>query len=234
MKNNGIKLFDVKWSITTAGPSPCNNERTEVFFFGCDRAKNGNPCKGCFNTALWDNSTTEHTHDPVEMAAHINKHAPNKYITIGGGEPTDQIENLLILCRELKKYGFHIMLYTWRSLRDLYSPYHTSESYKIYSNLNKMIQKGYIDMIVDSPFIFNERIYDEKAEDGTTNSVGSSNQVVWDVKGFKDAVWKNPNYFRELKGSAMKDIVSLYVKPNNDDLVYVLKENAEELSISIV
>ena len=114
---SGIKLRDVRWSVETAGPSPFDNKRTELFLLGCKKAMSGNPCKGCFNSTTWDASKALESHDPIKMAKHINDNAPNKYITIGGGEPTDQIDNLIILCKELKKYGFHIMMYTWKELK---------------------------------------------------------------------------------------------------------------------
>ena len=104
--NEGLKLFDVKLEATTAGPSPDNNIRTEVFLLGCKKAHQGDPCPGCFNSITWDDSIAEWSYDLVELAAELNKTTPNKYITIGGGEPLDQIDNLIILCKELKKYGY--------------------------------------------------------------------------------------------------------------------------------
>ena len=83
--NEGIKVFDVKLVATTAGPSPDNNARTEVFLFGCKKALQGDGCPGCFNSIIWDASKAEWSHDPVELAAELNKTTPNKYITIGGG-----------------------------------------------------------------------------------------------------------------------------------------------------
>ena len=85
-----IKLYGVKWDVDTAGPSPDSNKRTEVFFFGCNRAMQNNPCKGCFNKALWDNSIATITHTPESIVNNIKLHASNKYVTIGGGEPTDR------------------------------------------------------------------------------------------------------------------------------------------------
>jgi hypothetical protein len=239
MINNGIKLFDVKWTVETAGPSPCNNERTEVFFFGCKKAMSGNPCKGCFNSITWDDSIVEKTHDPVEMAAHINAYAPNKYITIGGGEPTDQIENLIILCRELKKYGFHIMMYTWRSLRDYFKApgvamIMDSEFAYMRDNLRKLIMKGCIDIIVDGQYVPEEHQYDETKGDGLCNSIGSGNQMVWDVRHYHYQPWPMINCVPFVEGYAMRDIAGLYVKPENNNLVYILKENSQEIHLPIV
>jgi pyruvate-formate lyase-activating enzyme len=112
-----MKLFDVKWNVKTAGPSPFNNERTELFLLGCRKALEGNPCPECFNSPTWDDSIAQRFYTPKDIAEHLSKTAPNKYVTIGGGEPTDQIDELIELCKEIKKYGFHTMVYTWRDLR---------------------------------------------------------------------------------------------------------------------
>ena len=33
-----LKVFDVKWTSITAGPSPDSNRRTEIFLWGCNIA----------------------------------------------------------------------------------------------------------------------------------------------------------------------------------------------------
>ena len=171
---SGIILMDCKWSVKTAGPSPYNNERTELFFMGCKKALSGNPCKGCFNSQTWDSSKAMYSHDPVKMAEHINNCAPNKYITIGGGEPLDQIDNLIILCRELKKYDFHIMVYTWRLLNNmLYPPIVEILPYEkqMFDLMNVGKDKvtellKYGDIIVDGEYKEEERLWDGSKEDG--------------------------------------------------------------------
>ena len=57
--NEGLRIFDIKWQVKTAGPSPNENKRIEVFLLGCDKAMQGNPCKGCFNSVTWDKSIAE-------------------------------------------------------------------------------------------------------------------------------------------------------------------------------
>lgn len=246
MSLDGIKLWDVKWDTCTAGPSPDNNNRTEVFLLGCKKAISGNPCKGCFNSSTWDDSKAEYSHDPIEMAAHLNKHAPNKYITIGGGEPTDQIDNLIILCKELKKYGFHIMVYTWRELKEIVKKahvafdevssikelentnpggYHVLESVIFPSQFRELLK--YIDILVDGEYHQEERLYNDNSEnDGTFNSIGSANQIVWDVKEY------NENKENYMSGIALRDIISLHLQ-SYFDLGYVLKENYETHKIYI-
>ena len=193
---NGILLRDCKWSVKTAGPSPDNNQRTELFFLGCNKAMSGHPCPGCFNNTTWDKSKADFSYDPILMAQHINNNAPNKYITIGGGEPSDQLDNLLILCKELKKYNFHIMIYTWKDLNN---------------NINDFQELlDYIDIIVDGEYKQEERLWDGSKEDGLLSSIGSGNQTVWNIK--------------KKIGYRMRDLKALSLTANNE-LIYTLKDN---------
>jgi hypothetical protein len=179
---SGIKLRECQWTVKTAGPSPFNNERTELFLLGCNKAMSGNPCQGCFNSSTWDASKAQWTHDPVKMAEHINRNAPNKYITIGGGEPTDQIENLIILCRELKKYDFHIMIYTWRDLKEIVNMKDFALNITPIVKQNFIELLKYVDIVVDGQFKIEEKLWDGTKEDGLISSIGSGNQIVWDIK----------------------------------------------------
>lgn len=210
---SGIRLRDCNWSVKTAGPSPDGNRRTELFLLGCNKAMSGNPCVGCFNSTTWDSSKASWSHDPIKMAEHINNCAPNKYITIGGGEPTDQAQNLIILCKELKKYGFHIMMYTWRDLKEtlgcnmLFPAVINPES--IFRGRMNLLMK-YVDVVVDGEFKLEEKMWDGTKEDGLISSVGSGNQVIWDIQ--------------HGEGYAMRDIEHLHIN-NNNELVYVLKNS---------
>lgn len=209
---SGIRLRDVRWSVKTAGPSPFDNDRTEIFLLGCNKAMSGNPCKGCFNSSTWDASKAEWTHDPVLMAEHINNNAPHKYVTIGGGEPTDQIENLAILCRELKKYGFHIMMYTWRDLKATLSLNTIVNSALDEQAIfrGKLIELlNYVDIIVDGQYKEEERLWNGDKGDGLISSVGSGNQIIWNIK--------------RKHGFAMRDIDYLWLNPN-DNLLYIVKD----------
>lgn len=216
---SGIKLRDVRWSVKTAGPSPFDNDRTEIFLLGCNKAISGNACKGCFNSSTWDSSKAEWTHDPVLMAQHINNNAPHKYVTIGGGEPTDQIENLIILCRELKKYGFHIMMYTWRELKEelTLKPFYAGANLDkdpnyftrgVGNNLKELFK--YVDVIVDGQYKEEERLWNGDKGDGLISSVGSGNQIIWNI---------NKRY-----GFSMRDIDYLWINPKTNDLLYIVKD----------
>lgn len=221
LKNNNLSdllIRDMRWEVTTAGPSPFNNKRTELFLLGCKKAMNGDACKGCFNSSTWDSSKAEFGHDPTLVAGIINKHAPNKYITIGGGEPTDQLENLIVLCSELKKYDFHIILYTWRELNKIFNKVNYSSSNdcnKKYEIDSKKIKEllNYIDIVIDGEYIEEENMYDFKANDGFLSSIGSTNQIVWS---------KNEEF--SFIGMSMKNIVKLNLN-NKNQLEYDIKED---------
>ena len=83
--SEGLRVFDIKLKATTAGPSPDNNQRVELFLLGCNKAMCGTACKNCFNSITWNAGKAEFSWDPIEVAERINIMAPNKYITIGGG-----------------------------------------------------------------------------------------------------------------------------------------------------
>ena len=211
---DGLLLRHVAWSVKTAGPSPDNNNRTEIFLLGCKKAMEGNPCKGCFNSSTWDSTKAEFSHDPVEMAKHIHKNAPNRYITIGGGEPLDQIENLIILCRELKKLGFHIIVYTWRSLSKIYK----IKDDKFKENILTLL--CFIDIIIDGEFILEEKMWNGNEEDGFISSVGSGNQVIWNIK--------------KRYGFAMKDIKSIKLNDNGEPIYEFNTDKKKTYELKII
>ena len=215
----GLKVFDITLRSYTAGPSPDNNSRTEVFLLGCKKAMEGDGCPGCFNSTTWDISKAQWAYDPVELAAELNEIAPNKYITIGGGEPTDQIDDLIILCRELKKYDFHILVYTWRDLCKARKEYtlpdmsDNNNKYPIASfKINELLQ--YIDILIDGEYDATERLYKDEATDGFYGSVGSGNQKVWDVPNM------DFRYMRDINGLKINKynyLIYSEIKKENDD-----------------
>lgn len=231
----GLRIFDIKWCTDTAGPSPNNNERIEVFLLGCNKAMKGNPCKGCFNSITWDKNKAEWSWDPIELADMINEGCDpnNKYITIGGGEPTDQIDKLIPFAKRLKEHGFHIMMYTWRNLEIVLDVAFKEKVQEIYKDepinsaskeFNLKFRKllKYIDMLIDGEFKQDECLYQQELGDGMLSSIGSGNQIIWDIKLTNDNKNKNviPTYF----GYRLDELVGLYIKPDTNDLVYITKE----------
>lgn len=160
-----IKIFDILWQTKGAGPSPDNNRRTEIYFAGCKMAKNGNPCPGCFNPDLWDDSSCI-PRLPSEIFDVINKTNVPKYITIVGGEPTDQLSGLIELAKLLKNNKYHIMLFTRREKQWILN-HISNEDIKLF------------DIIVTGPYKKECRIYDSSKDDGIHNVIGSANQTIW-------------------------------------------------------
>lgn len=199
--DKGLKLFDINWKCHTAGPSPINNnERVEVFLLGCKKAAMGHACPGCFNSITWDASKAEFSWNPIELADKIADYTSNRYITIGGGEPTDQIEDLIIFCKRLKERGFHVLIYTWKELcvNNDNKEYTFKQNIFNYDYTNDTLRPtelmNHIDMVIDGEFKQEEKLYINDCKDGLYGSVGSGNQGIYNVKTNKKI------YMRELKG----------------------------------
>lgn len=197
-----MKIYNAKWTSTSAGPSPYNNYRTEIFLYGCNRAIMGEPCKNCFNPSLWDSSKCMKEYSPLEVATQIIKYSPNKYVTFVGGEPLDQAEELGEVCSILKKFNYHIIVFSSYALND------KSNSYKF----NHILP--YVDIIIDGKYDESERIYREDFGDGFTDAIGSGNQIVWDIN----------QQSKEIKGFYARDLSGIYVSKNNS-LKFITKNN---------
>ena len=223
--DKGLKVFDIKFDVTTAGPSPNDNKRIELFLLGCDKAMRGDACEGCFNRRLWDSNLAEFSCDIESLANWIIERTPEneRYITIGGAEPTFQIDHLIPFCKMLKSAGFHIMIYTYRELLHEFNI-----SNKQYNTPNKIPVSKWIalleniDMIVDGPFIQEQRMYQEDASDGFLSSIGSGNQRIWDIRFF--------NKYHQLRGYAMKALIKIQLGLN-DDLIYYVKQDSKKREV---
>ena len=159
-----MKIASVGLMHSKAGPSPLDNNRVEIFFAGCKKARENNPCKGCFNQDLWYDTSFGDV--SLEEVVEDIKSFNNPYISIFGGEPLDQYEDLLSLCKELKKDNFHIILFTHYTMHQLNN----------------------CDVIVDGEYIEKYRTYNESFHDGFHDVIGSANQVVWDCSDKENLV----------------------------------------------
>lgn len=121
--------------------------RDVVFFQGC-----GKRCKGCHNPDTWDYQGGCHRFigDVVKELSDSSND-----ITISGGEPIDQFEDLLELCRMFSEAGKKIWVYTGNVVDPTKS---------IYQRLSR-----YVDVIVDGRFV-------EDQKDCNLLFRGSSNQ----------------------------------------------------------
>lgn len=161
---SSVKLYDILWRVKNAGPSPDDNRRTELYFAGCQKALSGDPCKNCFNPSLWDGSKNIPL-NPVEIVDQLDRQNIPKYITIVGGEPTDQLEGLVELISILKKRGYHIMLFTWHK-------------FKWIKEMFGRVNLKNIDILVTEVYVEEQRIYNTDLDDGVHNVIGSGNQRI--------------------------------------------------------
>lgn len=140
--------------------------RDVVFFQGCNKQ-----CKGCHNPDTWDYQggfyrTVEDVVD--ELSDSTNN------VTISGGEPFDQYDDLLELCRLLYEQGKTVWIYTGNVV-----------------NPEKMMYEElmyYVEVIVDGRFI-------EEKKDPNLLFRGSSNQRIidlwWSVMLGEIIEWRN-------------------------------------------
>ena len=131
--------------------------RTVVFFAGCPHF-----CKGCHNPASWNikNGTEMSVKEVVEEVASN----PLTDVTLSGGEPFFQAEEVCKVAKQLKQLGKNIWAYTGYTLEQLLASY---DPYK-----HELL--SYCDFLVDGPFILAER-------DLTLKFRGSSNQRIIDL-----------------------------------------------------
>jgi anaerobic ribonucleoside-triphosphate reductase activating protein len=121
--------------------------RDVVFFQGC-----GKRCKGCHNPDTWDYMGGCHRFIG-DVAMELSDSSNN--VTISGGEPFDQFEDLLELCRMLSEQDKKIWVYTGNVV---------DPTKRIYQRLAR-----YVDVIVDGRFV-------EDKKDCNLRFRGSSNQ----------------------------------------------------------
>ena len=126
--------------------------RDVVFFQGC-----GKRCKGCHNPETWDYMGGCHRF----MGDVINELAESDNdVTISGGEPFDQIEDLVEFSRRLKAMGKNVWVYTGNVVEP------TKFVYRVLAQ--------YVDVIVDGRFV-------EELKDSNLLFRGSSNQRIIDL-----------------------------------------------------
>lgn len=132
--------------------------RYTIFFQGCPHH-----CPGCHNPETHD-FNGGHIEEIEDIINEIKKNPLLLGVTISGGEPFSQKEELLTLVKEIRKTNLNIMVYTGYTFENLINS--DSITKEILSN---------IDYLVDGPFILKER-------DLELIFRGSRNQRYIDVK----------------------------------------------------
>lgn len=150
MGNKTLRVLDIVGGTTVDGPGL----RTSIYFAGCTHH-----CPGCHNPQSWDaDGGTEMTIDEIVKIVEDN----DFNVTLSGGDPLMNPENMALLARRLKEDGRTIWCYTGYT-------YEQIAGNERFTPLLEMI-----DVLVDGPFI-------EAKRDISLRFRGSSNQRLIDL-----------------------------------------------------
>ena len=115
--------------------------RYVLFVQGCSHH-----CKGCHNPESWATDAGEDM-TVGEIFAEIKSNPNLGGVTFSGGEPFEQVEPLLTLARMIKAEGLHLMSYSGYTLEELEGRGDAATDELL----------GLLDMLVDGPYIEDER-----------------------------------------------------------------------------
>lgn len=157
------KIAGIYYNDTAAGPG----WSVSVYFSGCDKH-----CPGCHNPEAQNKSYGENfTENTIQkILSNLTNNGVRRHLSILGGEPCTQynIDNVLWLCKEVKKQNPEILIYLWTgfTLAELAAQL-TPEQYTTLSRN--------IDYLIDGPYI-------EAQRDITLPLRGSKNQKIYHIK----------------------------------------------------
>lgn len=145
-----MRYADIRYPDTANG----TGVRVSIFLQGCSRR-----CEGCFNRETWD-FDGGYVFDSFSKAHLFSLLAPHyvKGLSILGGEPLEQIDELIPLLQEVKKRYPQKDIWLWTG--------YTFEDIRD-SSASEILP--YLDVIVDGSFI-------ESKKDISLKFRGSSNQ----------------------------------------------------------
>lgn len=146
-----MRILDIIEGTSVDGPGL----RTAIYFAGCRHE-----CPGCHNPQSW----------PMDAGYEISAdrlieivEEAGADVTLTGGDPVYQAADIIPFCRELKRRGRNIWLYTGFRYEELMTGKASKELL------------DYIDVVVDGPFV-------ESLRDTSLLFRGSSNQRLVDVR----------------------------------------------------
>ena len=156
--------------VTTLGPG----NRLAIWVNGCYRH-----CKGCLSERLQHFEPSNEQNIFTYFANYDLSKVDG--ITISGGEPFEQVEELLILVRYFKQRGINdILIYSGYTIQEL----HAKHDERIEQILNE------IAVLIDGPYI-------DEQNNNTGNLKGSDNQrIIFINTAFKN---RYDEYFRETR-----------------------------------
>lgn len=130
-------------------------------------------CKGCWNQKMWSFDIKKE----YSLSELIKMILSEKIegVTILGGEPLDQFDEVFLLCKECQNYGFSTMVFTGYELEEI-------------EKSEKSIIKSVTDILITGR-------YDEKLRTIDNQWIGSTNQqILFLSERYADYKIKNANY----------------------------------------
>ena len=163
-----MQIDRVLFPVTTLGP----NKRIAIWTVGCPHK-----CYHCSNPELWtsDKNMDIAVSTLISMLSDYKNEADG--VTITGGDPFFQAEELYKLLKELRNLGFNDIL--------VYTGYSFKEVSKKYENILSLI-----DVIIDEPYI--------ESLNNNVGLMGSDNQNIRILNPLLKEEYKN---FRTIKRS---------------------------------
>lgn len=156
-----LQVIDIVDGTIVDGPGL----RTSIYFAGCRHA-----CEGCHNPQSWDFSAGT----PMSIAEIMERvEEADSDVTLTGGDPLYQIDELIALCEAIRQKGYGIWCYTG------------FEYEQILADPSLVRILDYADVIVDGPFMLTQR-------DISLRFKGSANQRLIDVRKSRQgeiAIW---------------------------------------------
>ena len=142
--------------------------RYVIFTQGCNHN-----CLGCHNPQTHDFNSGKLVSDS-ELISQIQENPLLDGITLSGGDPFFQAENLINLVKQCRCLGLTVWAYTGFIFEDFLN---FKNKCKTDARVNKSMLNllNYIDVVVDGRFILEQRTLDSKY-------IGSKNQRIIDVK----------------------------------------------------
>ena len=150
-----MQIDRILYPVSSLGPG----ERLVIWTIGCSKK-----CFNCANPELWENNPDKNINvtELVELIRqYINKNKIDG-ITITGGEPLDQIEELNELLLLIREIADDILVFTGYSIEEAIAriPEHKWE-----------ILKNHVSVLIDGPYI-------NKLNDNNHSLLGSTNQNI--------------------------------------------------------
>lgn len=132
----------ILYPIETLGPG----NRLVLWTRGCSKH-----CKNCANPELWDTSNAKNVkvEDIEQIIINIHNDTPIDGITISGGDPLEQMEEILELVKRVKVMVQDILVYTGYTVSELERNWDKSIIKRMKELISVLIDGAYIEELND-------------------------------------------------------------------------------------